>query len=219
MTTGLINFQEINADKHWAFNECTQKQTRYLTHSYHTYPAKFIPQLAAKLIKELSQKNEIVVDPFMGSGTTVVEALLQERLSVGVDINPIATLIAKVKSTPLEPVILKQTYNELTEKLLTHSKLTPLIPQHERLDYWFPQPQQEQLGAILNQIYQITPVEIKDFFLVAFSQILKSCSIWLQKSVKPCRDTHKVLPEPINTFLRHARYMMKKIPNSTMGYC
>ncbi|OYT74913.1 MAG: hypothetical protein CFK49_05975, partial [Armatimonadetes bacterium JP3_11] len=58
-------------------------------YGYHRYPAKFIPQLAARLIDNYSRPGEWVVDPFMGSGTTLVEAKLLKRPSLGVDINPV----------------------------------------------------------------------------------------------------------------------------------
>ncbi|MBU2504012.1 MAG: site-specific DNA-methyltransferase [Nanoarchaeota archaeon] len=75
-----IKLTKSKVDKSWSFSDCTQSQTRYITHGYYTYPAKFIPQLAARLIKEHSNENEIVIDPFMGSGTTVVEAIVNNRI-------------------------------------------------------------------------------------------------------------------------------------------
>ena len=226
--------RKLEIDKTWAFADCTQKQTRYLSHSYHTYPAKFIPQLAARLIKEFSQENDIVVDPFMGSGTTVVEALIHGRVGVGVDINPIAALIAKVKSTPVEPSQLQQAFRKLEIATISRQEghlfapdiedIEVVIPQLERLDYWFLPAQKEQLSLILAHISRLTKPEVRDFFLVAFSQILKSCSLWLQKSVKPSRDLNKVLPEPVKVFLHQARTMMKKnqefyniLPTSTQS--
>ncbi len=89
------------------------KQTRYITHGYYTYPAKFIPQLAARLISELTRAGDTVADPFMGSGTTIVEALVQGRRAIGVDINPVAHLVAKVKSTPIDPALLAREYERL----------------------------------------------------------------------------------------------------------
>ncbi len=74
--TTLPNLNQIKPDETWSFANLTPKQTRYITHGYYTYPAKFIPQLAARLIRELSSEGDTMVDPFMGSGTTAVEALV-----------------------------------------------------------------------------------------------------------------------------------------------
>ena len=75
--------------------------TAYLTHGLHPYPAKFIPQIPNALIQELSSVGETVGDIFCGSGTTLLEALQLKRHAVGIDANPLATLITKAKTTPL----------------------------------------------------------------------------------------------------------------------
>ncbi|OQX65260.1 MAG: hypothetical protein B5M51_01195, partial [Anaerolinea sp. 4484_236] len=68
--------KEIPITYEWSFVDKTRKDTSYITHGYYTYPAKFIPQVAAKIIRDYSDEGDIVVDPFLGSGTTVVEALV-----------------------------------------------------------------------------------------------------------------------------------------------
>ena len=82
-------------DSSWSFAELDRAQTSYLTHDYHRYPAKFIPQLACRLIEENSQPGNIIYDPFTGSGTTLVEAIINGRSAYGADINPIAVLISR----------------------------------------------------------------------------------------------------------------------------
>ena len=201
-----MDLESIVPDKTWSFADCTTAQTRYITHGYHTYPAKFIPQLAARLIRELSAEGDIIVDPFMGSGTTVVEAMAQSRVGIGVDINPVAHLIARVKSTPLDPDFLKAEFARLDLESRGHA----IAPKNERNDYWFPRQQKKQLGKILGAVSAIENATARDFFLVAFSQILKSCSIWLQKSVKPTRDPHKMPAEPLAAFRKQCRYMLKQ---------
>jgi DNA modification methylase len=210
-----LDLTKLKADKSWSFADCTQSQTRYITHGYHTYPAKFIPQLAARLIDEFSRERDLVIDPFMGSGTTVVEALMLNRIGVGVDINPVAHLIAKTKATPILPSLLKEEYAKIESDLQTPrnrraSGAQSIIPANERIDYWFPKKQKTLLGFILGRIGEIENGDVRDFFLVAFSQILKSTSIWLQKSIKPTRDPDKTPAEPIATFLRQSRSMLKR---------
>ncbi len=75
--------------------------TSYLTHNIHPYPAKFIPQIPNMLIQELSSVGDTVADVFCGSGTTLLEALQLKRHAIGVDANPLATLISRAKTTPL----------------------------------------------------------------------------------------------------------------------
>ena len=112
-------FQQLAEDSSWVFEDLTQKDTSYATHGFHKYPAKFIPQLAKRCIEENTKINEIVCDPFMGCGTTLIESLVSGRKTVGVDINPVAYLISKVKTNPIHPDKLK---NE-TDKILFDLKL------------------------------------------------------------------------------------------------
>ncbi len=65
-----------------------------LTHGLHKYPAKFFPELPRWLIKRYSNVNEIVLDPFSGSGTTNVEAMLLRRKYVGIDVDPISRFLS-----------------------------------------------------------------------------------------------------------------------------
>lgn len=71
---------------------------RQLTHGFHSYPARMHPALARICVRALSQHGERVLDPFCGSGTVLIEAMLAGRFATGVDLNPIATRVAHVQS-------------------------------------------------------------------------------------------------------------------------
>lgn len=75
-----------------------------LTHGFYRYPASFHPGFSRAMIRMLSRPGDTVLDPFMGGGTTIVEALSLGRKAIGVDINPLAVFISRVKSTPLSPL-------------------------------------------------------------------------------------------------------------------
>jgi DNA modification methylase len=213
------NLAEIPIKYEWSFADKTIKDTAYITHGIYTYPAKFIPQLATKIILEHSEEDDIIIDPFMGSGTTVVEAIVNNRIGIGVDINEIALLLAKVKSTPLDYDLLIEEYTNLIAELqykvnisfkneLTTAQNNIKLP--DRVDYWFKPHIKDQLIVILHNILKIEFVDIKDFFLIVFAQILKSCSIWLQKSVKPTRDLNKKEIDPLDKFEWQAKRVIKK---------
>lgn len=214
-----IELNKIPIDYDWSFADKTIKDTAYITHGFYTYPAKFIPQLATKIINEYSNRNEIVIDPFMGSGTTVVEAIINQRIGIGTDINEIAVLLAKVKSTPIKFNILINEYSNLIYQLnhkLNGNYETELlnaknqISLNERVDYWFKPHIKDKLIIILNSVLKIENKDVRDFFLIAFAQILKSCSIWLQKSVKPTRDFKKTEIDPFYKFEWQSKRMIKK---------
>ncbi len=215
----LMSYNDLSLipiDYSWSFSDKTQKDTNYVTHGIYTYPAKFIPQLASRLICEYSNEGDSVLDPMMGSGTVIVESLLRNRIAFGSDINEIAYLITKVKARVQNTQTLEKQMLRLQHEcfnvggLFENAEKNKIIPENERIDYWFKSEQKEQLGILLFYISQVDEPDIRDFFLVCFAQILKSTSIWLQKSVKPTRDMKKQILEPFDLFFKHAQKMIKK---------
>ena len=75
------------------------RRDRGVTRAIYSYPAKFQAHLPAELIRLFSAPADLVVDPYVGSGTTGLEAFLQERRFFGVDLNAFALLLARVKTT------------------------------------------------------------------------------------------------------------------------
>ncbi len=75
---------------------------RGFSHDFYRYPARFSPQFVRAVIEEFSEPNSLVLDPFMGGGTTMVEALALGRQAAGCDINSLAVFLAKVKTSPLK---------------------------------------------------------------------------------------------------------------------
>ena len=70
-----------------------------LTHNFYRYPARFSPRFVRAAIEAFTLPGDCVVDPFVGGGTTLVEALALGRNSVGIDISELATFVAEVKTT------------------------------------------------------------------------------------------------------------------------
>jgi hypothetical protein len=80
-----------------------QSRVKGLTHRYYTYPAGFSPKFVSSAIENLTKKGDIVLDPFMGGGTSIVEGMRLGRKTVGVDLNYISFFVSKVKTTILKP--------------------------------------------------------------------------------------------------------------------
>lgn len=74
-----------------------------LTHRFYRYPARFSPVFAAACIEAYSKPGHVVLDPYMGGGTTVVEAFIRGRVAVGSDINALSVFVAEAKTTRLHP--------------------------------------------------------------------------------------------------------------------
>lgn len=218
-------FKSIEIDKEWSFTGYKPSDTSKMTHCYHRYPAKFIPQLVEKLMDEYLEgiSEPYVNDLFMGSGTAIACAIARGYKASGTDINYIAELITRVKSTPLEPAYLKNKINELIVDLTFYelpiipTKIKPYIPltNIERIDYWFKPEVKEELGIILARIMKEEDENIRNFFKTCFSHILKIVSIWLMGSTKPTRDMHKKIPNPFIVFKRH----LKKMEQGNEKFC
>ncbi len=153
------------------------------SHNFHSFPAKFPSQLPAKFIRSLTRFGDIVLDPMMGSGTTILEALLNRRNAIGFDIDPLAILITKVKTRPMK----KHTLSLLGDSLISEAELTVrfsrevIISKLEHrwdektkqfVDYWFAPDTQVEIQALLDQIEKVPEEEIRSFFLLTLSSII-----------------------------------------------
>ena len=198
----------------WSFAELTPAETHYLTHGYHRYPAKFIPQLVRQLIEEYSSQEARICDPFGGCGTTLVEAKLTNRASFGFDINPLAVLITRAKTTAINPDILLRSFTKLCRELENGLAMSSEIADGRlnlgRLVYWFGDTNLRQLLTLKSRIKTEENPAVRRFFLCALSHILKNCSYWLTTSTKPQKDPNKVPEFPDKAFINHASRMIKR---------
>jgi len=94
-----------------------------LTHCFYRYPARFSPNFVASAIEAFSSPCDAVLDPYMGGGTAIVEAIARGRQAVGCDVNSLAVFVARVKTTPLaysEQVAVRR-WTETTSQLMYHT--------------------------------------------------------------------------------------------------
>ncbi|MFX1484995.1 MAG: DNA methyltransferase [Promethearchaeota archaeon] len=156
----------------------------YLTHGIHKFPAKFFPELPRYLIRKYSEVGDTVLDPMCGSGTTLLESMLNERIGIGVDIDPIARLITKVKTTPIESKPLKVASDALIHQIqeFSFSEMNqPIIPEFNYRDNWFREFVLRELaviGASISAVLEPNPhwIDIEDFFRVVLSSIIRDVS-------------------------------------------
>ncbi len=176
------------ASRDWEF---AGADTRYLTHALHRYSGKFIPQIARQLVELTSCEGDVVLDPYCGSGTTLIEAELLHRRAIGIDINPLATIIAGAKATRINPQALADEFGSLRSRLsfMPNQDLNiDLFPgmyaspiQDERLnDPWFTRWYQpdvlKQLVIIDVAIRAIELPAARRVAWIAFSDILRRSS-------------------------------------------
>jgi DNA modification methylase len=84
------------------------------THTFYRYPAAFSPVFAETIIQNLSKPGDLILDPFVGGGTSAVEAFALQRKFYGIDVNPLSVLVSKVKTTILsnKKIVFIKKFNE-----------------------------------------------------------------------------------------------------------
>jgi methylase of polypeptide subunit release factors len=207
-----FNFEEVPIDSFW--NTGNQKEQKM--HRIHAYPAKFPAFITTKALEyansiELSPKR--IGDIFCGCGTTAYEAKRNHLDFWGCDINPVATLIARTKSNNYDSEKLDKYFEAIVKDFNQKIKNINYNIASERLKYWFYEEE-------YNNLYHLKSILLKhlsddqkyrDFFLCAFSNILKPTSKWLTKSIKPQIDPNKKPADVLEAFAK--QYKKMKIAN------
>lgn len=207
-----IDYNMINVDVEW--NDCEKEEM--IMHTIHSYPAKFPAFIASKAFEYAKSEGvdiNKVADIFCGCGTVALEAKIHNYDFWGCDINPVATLIAKTKSCDYNPQTLENYYKEIKRKIDSiEIKNSEYNHADERLRYWFT----ENSYLSLLKVYQSIQLVVKDkgyrdAFECIFSSILKSCSKWLTKSIKPQVDPNKKEVDVNQCFARQYKKFLKAV--------
>ncbi|WP_157042724.1 DNA methyltransferase [Roseiflexus castenholzii] len=155
----------------------------YASHNIHSFPAKFPPQLPRKFIQALTLPGETVLDPMMGSGTTVLEAFLLGRRGIGFDIDPLAVMLAKAKVSPIShhdaviwsrEIISNARESFFSQKRVLYNEIDRMWDEETRefVDYWFSREVQLALTALVVEINRINDENLRNFFNVILSSII-----------------------------------------------
>jgi len=204
---------------------CVDADTQYLTHAIHRYSGKFIPQIAKQAIEVLTEPQDLVLDPYCGSGTTLLECSLSGRRSIGFDLNPLAVLVSRVKTTPVRRETLTGFVDSIEEHVgallsdptcptlfeLSRTGRKPLLEQayqdprwrHDWYRKWFKPEVLSELIVINQQILAEPRQDARDVGLVAFSDILRKSSNANGSYPNVMFDEHRATPpRPTPEFLR-----------------
>ena len=146
-------------------------------HTLGKYPAMMVPKMQLDLLKKFGNlsSNTIMLDPFMGSGTAIVEAQRLNMSSIGIDINPYAVLLAKVKTHSYESKSLSKNIKYFLEKLYNKDFLKP-IWYFTKISKWFRTDIIESLSHIRNAILSEQDIWIRRFLWICMSEIIYNYS-------------------------------------------
>ena len=181
----------------WTFKEVS---THQYSHGFHQYPARMHPEIARRIIQKYAKNStDIVLDPFMGSGGVLVESLLNGNNSLGIDLNPFAVLLSKVKTTPINAKNLEETYQEIIRKSkLDSQKNVKYENTPEKLDlkFWYPLDSRKKLPILKNHVFNIQNKNLRNFFMICFSLTTRRASYQKNSIYK----TYRMKPEKREDF-------------------
>ena len=145
------------------------------THLIHSYPAKLLSNIPYYFLlsEEYCPHDGIVLDPFCGTGTVLLEAALSGRQAWGADANPLAVLISKVKTTYISKEILLRSLSTV----LNRAERSREMPRMSRMiEGWFSDSTVTQLFRLQQSIGKIKNESQKNFFLLCLSNLIRKVS-------------------------------------------
>ena len=168
-----------------AQNPAARKDPKYVTHGLHPYKGKFYPQLAKGLLNIVDPiPGALTFDPFCGSGTTLLEGYLNGLRPVGMDMNPVAALIARAKVGILD--VAPDIVTEACTSVLDMLECSPQRPSGELSEFnvdcldeigrWFAAPVAQKINWSLRQIRKLSVGHVRAFLEATLSSIIRDVS-------------------------------------------
>lgn len=179
------------------------------THGFHKYPAKFIPHIPKWAINKYlnGDKDKYILDPFCGSGTTLVESVLSGYNAIGIDIDPLSAMISRVKTRRVDKNELEKISSWLINEIHAKRKGT-FKPECETIEHWFTMDAIKKLSTIRTLINLIPEKfgdskrvkDIQELLLICFSSIIRRVSNADNDSQKTYVSHTKIKqPEEVNS--------------------
>ncbi|HOV31765.1 MAG TPA: DNA methyltransferase [Candidatus Hydrogenedens sp.] len=191
-------------DEYWDFKTTPASIGIY---GIHPYPAMLHFLVVRELLQGYSKEGDTILDPFMGSGVVAGECLINNRNFIGYDINPLAVLIAKVRTTPIPTPQLLNFLNLIEEN---YYKNLPEAVEFHNIHYWFEEDIIKQLSKLRKSIFCLEEEDTRDFFNVAFSETVRKVS-------KTKYNEFKLLRRKSNNANSDAMKVFKEISLSNIG--
>jgi len=186
----------------------------YLTHDFHPYFAAFPPELVSRLLNKYTKVGNVLLDPFMGGGSSIVEGYLHKKKTIGLDISPLSKLITEVKTKPIKSddkeikYILCDIESDISShKMSAYKKFQYYIPHVTNIDRWFIKESKLDLAIILHHLNEIKQKYLREFLLVAFSSIVRKVSNAKNGQLHLCTKRNKKIP-PVWSLFEQKVYLM-----------
>lgn len=172
-----FNSLTLESENHWDYRGNNNSERDYV-HGFCTYPAMMVPKMQREMLdvclEHLQDTSIRLLDPFAGSGTILVEGMLRGLNIVGIDINPLAILLCKAKTTILNPTTLHEKTVQLFTWITIHDK-TPLY-KFDGINKWFTNQAISDLSRIRAGIIAEETIEYRRFFWASFCEVVRIVS-------------------------------------------
>jgi len=178
--------------------------TQYCTHRFHSYPAMMVAPVAKYCLTKWLSDAKTIIDPYVGSGSVLVEASLLGKKSYGIDLNPLAILLSNVKTKSLDygeiVSISSKIKNQITDIKFNPDlkfKYTFVIPKNiTNWEYWYKESYLHDLTIVRSIIDSNTSDNsLREYFYVALSEIVRKASFQRNGEFKRYRLNQKKLNE------------------------
>ncbi len=151
-----------------------ERNKPFKIHSIGFQPAKSIPEIPSWFIKKYTNKNDSILEPFAGSGTSIIETLYLKRNSIWLDNQPLSRKICQLKTIEYDPLSILEEAKAIIKDASQQVK-APSKVDFRNKDFWFQQSVQKGLELLRNSIFQCNensriPLEI------AFASTVRKCS-------------------------------------------
>jgi len=186
-------------------------------HKIHPYPAMLHPLLVDSLLNRYARKDDVIFDPFCGSGVTLLQSSIKTNKSFGFDINPLALLIAKAKTQQYNIKKLKEEFLNLRKKIQKNTEVS--IPDIKNMDYWYTKDAIQDLGKI-RHVLKNNSYKYKYFFITTFAFTCRHQSLTRKGEFKRYRIKKEKITlvdnKILTKFFEHTENMIKEFEVSSI---
>jgi 23S rRNA G2445 N2-methylase RlmL len=192
------------------------EDTQCSTHAIHTYVAAMIPALARKLIETYVPPGGSVLDPFCGGGAVLVEAISSGREAVGRDINNLAVIVSKAKTTHIESEHISKMGAQVLEQAKHYNGPPIRFDKSEFVEFWFKDYMLLPLTALRVCIDKIELAPLRTLFRVLFSTTVRNVSLTYRNEVRLRRmsaaEQEKFNPDVFAEFAAQLKLAEQRVP-------
>ena len=202
----------------WDF---ASQDTQYATHGIHTYVAAMIPALARQLIDTYAPTRGTVLDPFCGGGAVLVETIRSGRQAIGRDINALAVLVSRAKTTHIEAEEIRITGAKVLARAMEYEGPPIRFPKSDFVEFWFKDYMLAPLTALRVAVDEIQNSGLRNLFQALFSATVRSVSLTHRNEVRLRRMTPEqqetFTPDIFGVFNKYIALAEERIPSLPPG--